>query len=509
MPATAARPIEGEPRQREAQASVLGAAELRALFESAPFGVIAIGLDGRVGYVNARQCEHSGLDPSDFLGMDHRAVFGPALERAGILPLYDRLVADGTPFERTLLDYKRHVDDAAMALSIRGYRGGGWTFLVTSAERTLANQQVRYLQLFENANDGIFLLSSEGRFVSANRTFAEIVGVPLESLIGETTEIFLPGSFAQSQARLERIMREGRLGPYELEISTPLGRKVLSLSGFAWVEDGEPVGVINIARDITDEHRRAEELREARDKALEASRLKSSFLANVSHEIRTPLNIILGYGSLVAAHLEERHDPSQLAMLEGIRRAGRRLRDTINSILDISKIESGAFEIRPERVKLAPLIERQLEDFRSLARTKDLSLSCDIEVGDAAVTFDPYCLENALTNLLANAVKFTERGEVRVRLARDGRGSLALSVCDTGIGIDPMFAARLGEAFAQEDSGPGRRFEGSGLGIALTKSYLELNGASLSVESTKGKGSRFTIHFKEPAPDVPGARKAA
>ncbi len=269
------------------------------------------------------------------------------------------------------------------------------------------------------------------------------------------------------------------------------------------------MGVINIARDITDEHRRTEELRDARDKALEASRLKSSFLANVSHEIRTPLNIILGYGSLVAAYLEERHDPSQSAMLEGIRRAGRRLRDTINSILDISKIESGAFEVRPERVKLAPLIERQLEDFRSLARTKDLSLSCDIEVGDAAVTFDPYCLENALTNLLANAVKFTERGEVRVRLARDDRGCLALSVCDTGIGIDPIFAARLGEVFAQEDSGPGRRFEGSGLGIALTKSYLELNGARLTVESTKGKGSRFTIHFQEPAPDVPGARKAA
>ncbi len=213
MPAAAARPIEGEPEGREVRASALGAAELGGLFETAPFGVIAIGLDGRIAYVNARQCEYSGLEPSDFLGKDHRAVFGPALERAGILPLYDRLVADGASFERTLLDYKRHVDDAAMALSIRGYRGGGWTLLVTSAERTLANQQVRYLQLFENANDGIFLLTRQGRFVSANRTFAEIVGVPLSSLIGQTTEIFLPGGFAQSQARLEQIMREGRLGP--------------------------------------------------------------------------------------------------------------------------------------------------------------------------------------------------------------------------------------------------------------------------------------------------------
>jgi signal transduction histidine kinase len=257
--------------------------------------------------------------------------------------------------------------------------------------------------------------------------------------------------------------------------------------------------VINIARDMTEKHRRADELRAARDKALEASRLKSSVLANVTHELRTPVNIILGYSSLVAAYLQEKRDSSQSEMLEGIRRAGRRLRATINSILDASKIESGAFEVRPERLWLAPLIERQLQDFRPLAQAKNLSLSSDIEAFDAEVTFDAYCLENALTNLLANAVKFTIRGEVRVRLARDERGSLALSVSDTGIGIDPSFVARLGEAFAQEDSGLGRRFEGSGLGMALTKSYLELNAARLSVESEKDVGSRFTIHFTDEA----------
>jgi PAS domain S-box-containing protein len=474
-------------------------ADLRGLFDAAPFGVIAIDPAGRIQYVNPRQCENSGLRPEDFLGKAHRATFGAVLERAGLLPSYDQLIEDGTPFEKTVLDYKRYVDDVAVAFNLRGYRAGCWTFLVTSIERALANQQARYLQIFENANDGIFLLSREGRFVSANRAFTEMVGVPLESLIGETAEMFLPGRFEQSRERLERIMREGRLGPYELEVSTPLGPKFISLNGFAWIEDGEAVGVINIARDMTEDHRRADELRAARDKALEASRLKSSVLANVTHELRTPVNIILGYSSLVAGYLQEKRDSSQSEMLEGIRRAGRRLRATINSILDASKIESGAFEVHPERLWLAPLIERQLQDFRPLAHSKNLSLSSDIEAFDAEVTFDAYCLENALTNLLANAVKFTSRGEVRVRLARDERGSLALSVRDTGIGIDPSFVARLGEAFAQEDSGLGRRFEGSGLGIALTKSYLELNAARLSVESEKDVGSQFTIHFADEA----------
>ena len=478
---------------------VFSTADLRALFEAAPFGVVALDAIGRIRYVNPRQCENSGLRPEDFLGKDHRLTFGPVLERAGLLPLYDRLIEDGTAFEKTVLHYQRYVDDVAMAFSLRGYHAGGWTLLVTSIERVLANQQARYLQLFENANDGIFLLDRGGRFVTANRAFTEMVGVSLESLIGETTEMFLPGRFEQSRERLERIMREGRLGPYELEVSTPLGAKFISLNGFAWIEDGEAVGVINIARDTTEEHRRADELRAARDRALEASRLKSSVLANVTHELRTPVNIILGYSSLVASYLQEKDDSSQSAILEGIQRAGRRLRATINSILDASKIESGAFEVRPKRLWLAPLIERQLQDFRPLAQAKELSLSSEIEAFDAEVTFDAYCLENALTNLLANAVKFTLRGEVRVRLARDDQGALALSVSDTGIGIDPSFVARLGEAFVQEDSGFGRRFEGSGLGIALTKSYLELNGARLSVESQKDVGSRFTILFADQA----------
>ena len=350
MRASTARSIKSAPDEKTpAQAAVLGTAELRALFDAAPFGVLAIDGDGRIQYVNQRQCENSGLGADDFLGKDERVTFGSALERAGLLPLYDRLIKDGTAFEKTILDYKRFVDDVAMAFNLRGYRCGGWTLLVTSVERVLANQQAHYLQLFENANDGIFLLSRDGRFVSANRAFCEMVGVPLESLIGETTEMFLPGRFAQSQERLERILREGRLGPYELEVTTPLGQKFVSLNGFSWIEDGEAVGVINIARDTTDEHRRADELRAARDKALEASRLKSFVLANVTHELRTPLNIILGYSSLVASYLEEKRDSSQSAILEGIQRAGRRLRTTINSILDASKIESGAFEVHPKR----------------------------------------------------------------------------------------------------------------------------------------------------------------
>src|SRR5262249_31762764 len=187
----------------------LAIAELKALFEGAPFGVVAIGTDGRIGYVNPRQCENSQLPREFLLGRTHRAEFASSLERAGLLEPYDRLLADGAPFERTLVDYKRHVDGTTVAFSMRGYRGGGWNLLVTSIEHVLANQQAAYLQLFENANDLIFILARDGRFVNANRRFTEIVGVPLASLIGQTAEIFLPGRFEQSRDRLKVFSAKG------------------------------------------------------------------------------------------------------------------------------------------------------------------------------------------------------------------------------------------------------------------------------------------------------------
>jgi PAS domain S-box-containing protein len=483
--------------------------ELSAVFDAAPFGVLAIGPSGMIEYVNPRQCENSRAPREFFLGKDYRATFGPTMQQAGLLGHYDRLVERGEPFEATVLDYRRHVDGSRIAFSLRGYWTGRWFLLVTGVERALADEHARYLQLFENANDGIFILSREGRFTAANRKFAEMVGVPLEKLIGQTTELFLPGRFAESLERLERILREGQLGPYELEVSTPKGTKFVSLNGFALLEDGQPIGVINIARDVTQEHQAAEDLRAARDQALESSRLKSSFLANVSHEIRTPLSVMLGYAWLLAELTQRAGNAEPVEMVEGMRRAAERLEATIDSILDISKIESGVLDLRPEPIELATLVKRQIGDFQSLASAKGLNLTCRIDEPNAVVSFDPYCLGNALMNLVANAFKFTPSGEVRIELSRGLDGALCLRVCDTGVGIAPAFLPRVGEPFAREESGFTRRFEGTGLGLALTKRYLELNGARLSVESEKGRGSVFTIHFSTEIAAQPAARPVA
>jgi len=258
---------------------------------------------------------------------------------------------------------------------------------------------------------------------------------------------------------------------------------------------GQPVRMFGTAQDVTERKQAEEELARARDAAVKASTLKSAFLANMSHEIRTPLNIIVGYNDLIAAHLRDIGDDSQLKLHQGIVRAGHRLTATIQAILDISRMEAGAFEIRAVPVELGPLIEKHVMDLRPLASTKGLSLSFDASVPQARVVFDEYCLSSALLNLLQNAIKFTERGGAEVTLYREPVGTMCIGVRDTGIGIDPEFFGRLFEPFSQEDGGYTRRFEGSGLGLALTKRYLEMNGASIAVESSKGRGSTFTIRF--------------
>ena len=254
--------------------------------------------------------------------------------------------------------------------------------------------------------------------------------------------------------------------------------------------------VEKLESDLAERRRVEAELARARDAALESVRLKSAFLANVSHEIRTPLNIIAGYNQMIANRFEETGDESQRDSIDAVQRASRRLIRTVQSILDMSKIETATFETHPARLELAPIVEEISRDFHRAAQAKGLRVSCEITEPQAVVYFDEYCLSQALLNLFDNAIKFTERGEITVRLARDG-GELRLEVRDTGIGIDATYQPHLFERFSQEESGYGRRYDGSGLGLALVKHYLERNGARLGVESEKHKGSAFTIYFPD------------
>ena len=253
--------------------------------------------------------------------------------------------------------------------------------------------------------------------------------------------------------------------------------------------------VANVLATAVDRRQGEDRLTEALRRAEESDRLKTAFLSNMSHEVRTPLNAILGYSSLIADAVAESGDESLRPMLAGIGRSSERLLQTMHAVVDISKIQTGGFRMSPARVELGPLLEQQVENVSDLAAEKHLDLSCTIESPGATVVFDQYCLSHALTHLLDNAIKFTREGSVTARLYRNAQGALHLSIRDTGAGIDPDYLPRVFAPFSQADPSCTRRYEGSGLGLALVKKYLELNGAEIAFESEQGKGSIFTICF--------------
>jgi CheY-like chemotaxis protein/anti-sigma regulatory factor (Ser/Thr protein kinase) len=224
--------------------------------------------------------------------------------------------------------------------------------------------------------------------------------------------------------------------------------------------------------------------------------------------------VVTGYTDLLAAQIGAQGNEDMQENLDSIRRAGRRLIRTIQGILDFSKIEARAFELRPESLELGKTLERHVQDLRILAERKSIKLICTIDEPEATILFDEYCLSGALTNLLQNAIKFTKEGSITVSLCRASDRRLKVAVMDTGIGIDAGYLTRIFEPFSQEESGYRRSFEGNGLGLALTKRYLELNGATIDVQSRKGEGSVFTITFSpeselEPTVKVPSQSAAA
>jgi len=260
-----------------------------------------------------------------------------------------------------------------------------------------------------------------------------------------------------------------------------------------------------------DRKRLVDKLRSANAQLKEASEHKSVFLANMSHELRTPLNAIIGFSELMLDAKESQFDEAtERRFLSQVHTSGKHLLGLINDILDLSKVEAGQMELRLQTVEVAPVVEQVLETIEPLATQKSIRVVAEAG-GAGAIDADAGKLRQMLLNLVSNAIKFTpEGGAVTVTASRDASG-LQIAVADTGIGISEEDQAKIFREFHQVDPGPGRREQGTGLGLALTRRFALLHGGDVTVASETGKGSVFTLRLPAhaPAPQPSAVRAAA
>ena len=255
-------------------------------------------------------------------------------------------------------------------------------------------------------------------------------------------------------------------------------------------EDGLPVTLFGVFADRTEEESLQADLRDARDDARAMAEAKSTFLARMSHEIRTPMNGVLGFVDLL---LESDLTASQRRHAELISESGRNLQDLLSDILDMSKIESGRLRIHTKPTDLRDVLQSTVELAQPIAREKKVQLLCEIEDDlRERIQLDPLRLRQIVGNLVANAIRFTDKGRVTLT-AKNEDNKLVLQVCDTGIGIDPKLFDHIFDAFSSINHAEVHGRGGTGLGLAICRQLAELMGGAITVESEPGVGSRFTV----------------
>jgi len=365
------------------------------------------------------------------------------------------------------------------------------------AEKVVSDSQALYSSLVENLPVQVLRKDLEGRFQFANKSFCELLGRPLEEIIGKTDFDFYPPDLARKYRRDDRHVAEtGELFEAE-EKNTKDGeiRDVQVMKSPVRDADGKIVGTQAVFWDVTARKQAEAQLAQAKEAAEAANRAKSAFLANMSHEIRTPMNAIIGMTDLV---LGTQLTPEQQEYLKVVQESGEALMSVITDILDFSKIEADRIDLDRAVFNLHENLGDTMKSLAIRAHRKGLELACRIhpEV-PVAVVGDSARLRQIVVNLLDNAIKFTESGEVTLAIHGESESDdevvLHFSITDTGIGIPEDKLAVVFGVFEQADSTTTRRFGGTGLGLPISARLVDLMGGRIWVESEAGRGSTF--HF--------------
>ncbi|WP_094228898.1 PAS domain S-box protein [Methanolobus psychrotolerans] len=502
-------------RKRSEQALLAEEARTRAIAESAQDAILMMDPQGNISFWNPAAERIFGYSMEETIGQNLHLLLAPQRYHVSQQEALSKFLkngqgnAVGKTLELEALCKDGREISVELSLSVielpDGWHSVGIMRDITGrklTEQQLTESEERHRLLADNSTDVIWTMDIEGKFTYVSPSVQKLRGYTPEEVMKQKPEEFLtPDSLQQYLEGLKLATEIVQAGMnfssqrFELEQPSKDGSTVwteATINGM-YNEQGKFIGILGVTRDITERKGLEKNLIIEMEKAQEATRVKSEFLANMSHEIRTPMNGVIGMTGLL---LDTDLSDEQRHYAETVRLSGESLLQLINDILDFSKIEAGKLELEMVDFDL----HNMLDDFASMisikAHEKELEFICapapDVP---ACVQGDPGRLQQVLTNLAGNAVKFTHKGEVVVQVTLESQSTtealLRFSVRDTGVGIPENKKHDLFDKFYQVDASTTRQYGGTGLGLAISKQLVEMMGGDIGVESEKGKGSEF------------------
>ncbi|SHK02300.1 PAS domain S-box protein [Rhodothermus profundi] len=410
--------------------------------------------------------------------------FGRQGELLGVLGLCFDQVRAPTPDEQAVVARLAHLAGVGLA------------------KVQLQEERERLARVVAQISEGVVLTDTVGTVVWINEAFTRLTGYRPDEVLGKNIEQLLhgPETDRDTLRRMRlRLLRgrpaHARLYHYRKDRSGFWDEVHIDL---LYDEHGQHIGYIGLMADVTELVEAEQQLKTAKERAEEASRLKSAFLANMSHEIRTPLTGILGFAELLDEELGARKQEDLREFTQIIDRSARRLLTLLNDLLDLSKIEANRLELQLQATDVVEVARQAVQLMQPLAEEKGVQLKLQVRRPPLAWA-DPNRVHQILVNLLSNAIKFTDEGHVQVQIGRK-QGRVWLAVEDTGCGINPSFLPHLFEPFRQEHEGLTQTHHGVGLGLAIVKRLVDLMDGQIAVHSTPGQGTCFEVLLPR-APD--------
>ncbi len=363
--------------------------------------------------------------------------------------------------------------------------------------REVSRNRDQYKMLVENLNEVVYTIDAKANVTYISPNIEWISGYTAGEVLGKNFVEFV--YIEDKHERMEQFRKvfSGNMEPSEYRFVKKNGELVwVRTKARPLIKDNQVIGLQGTLTDITDLKEFEQELILAKDQAVAAEKAKSAFLANISHEIRTPMNSILGFSEVLYERLE---DADNKRMLQMVRNSGKHLLELLNEVLDFSKIDAGHVNISPMEVDITSMLKEMEMVFSERAKRKKLNFVCRVDDSmPRFVKLDSFRLRQVLYNLLDNAIKFTNAGEVRLFAtfeaeSGNSEGELVIGVEDTGKGIRPEEMSAIFKPFSQQsDQAPGE-YGGTGLGLTISKKLVNLMGGDIHLESTPDKGSVFTV----------------